>query len=159
MACFSEIADAFSREQQEDESFFRLMHAVLRAVRSGIDLEWALRYFELWTLRLHGVIPDLQRCSSCEADLEEQGARYLRRQGSVVCRSCGGEKRPGDLILPKEAIRTAGEIRARPPEYFVGRRSGGELVPLGILAREIFFDLTDRRFRSYEVLAAIRGSQ
>jgi len=29
LACLAEVADAFSREQQEDEAYFRLLHAVL----------------------------------------------------------------------------------------------------------------------------------
>ncbi len=73
LACFAEIADAFAREQQEDEAFFRLLHATLRAVRDGVDLDWAGRYFEIWTLRLHGVLPSLRQCAACGSGLLERG--------------------------------------------------------------------------------------
>src|SRR5258705_5634274 len=41
LACMAEVADAFAREQQEDEADFRLLHAVLRAIRDGLALDHA----------------------------------------------------------------------------------------------------------------------
>ncbi|HKQ97450.1 MAG TPA: DNA repair protein RecO, partial [Candidatus Polarisedimenticolia bacterium] len=94
LACLAEVTDAFAREAQEDDAFFRLLLAVLRAVRDGLDLDWAARYFEIWTLRLHGVLPDLESCGACGGGTAA-GARYLRREGTIACGRCGA-KRPGD---------------------------------------------------------------
>ncbi|HXH28753.1 MAG TPA: DNA repair protein RecO, partial [Candidatus Polarisedimenticolia bacterium] len=84
LACFAEIADAFAREQQEDEAFFRLLHAVLRSVSRGLDLDRARAYFEIWTLRLHGVLPPLEACERCNAAGDDRGARYRRRESAMV---------------------------------------------------------------------------
>src|SRR3989449_8223084 len=86
LACLAEVADAFAREQQEDEAYFRLLHAGLRAVRDGIDLERAARYFEIWTLRLHGVLPPLSSCARCGRGLSARGGIYDRRVGGVLWR-------------------------------------------------------------------------
>ncbi|MFQ5878121.1 MAG: DNA repair protein RecO [Acidobacteriota bacterium] len=155
MACLAEIADAFSREQQEDEGFFRLMHAVLRALRAGLDLDLAARYFEIWTLRLHGVLPSLRSCSACGAALRTRGARYQSRQAGVVCSRCAGARGGREVIIPAAAVRAAEEIQRLAPERLAGR-DPAPLAPLGALAREVFLDLTERRFRSYDVLCAIR---
>jgi DNA repair protein RecO (recombination protein O) len=61
----AELAEEFSRERQEEPSFFRLLRATLTAAETGLDPAWAARYFELWTLRLHGLLPDLAVCARC----------------------------------------------------------------------------------------------
>jgi DNA repair protein RecO (recombination protein O) len=157
LACVAEVADAFAREQQEDEAFFRLVHAVLRAVRDGLDLEWAARYFEIWTLKLHGVLPSFRTCSGCGRDLPARGARYDRRDAGVLCGECGETPGSGDLALPGQALRAAGEMLEKAPGGLLGRAADvAALQPLALLAEAIFLDLTERRFKSYEVLRAVR---
>jgi DNA repair protein RecO (recombination protein O) len=159
LACMAEVADAFAREQQEDEPYFRLLHAVLRAVRDGLDLEWAARYFEIWTLRLHGVLPSLSSCGSCGRDLGARGA-FDRRGGVVLCRTCAPGALPGGLVLKTDALGAAAEILRAAPAALIGRQAGVRaLEPLRELAEVVFRDLTDRRFKSYEVLRALRGGR
>jgi DNA repair protein RecO (recombination protein O) len=156
LACFAEISDAFAREQQEEDAFYRLLLAVLRAVRDGVDLDWAGRYFEIWTLRLHGVLPDLERCARCGGALAERGGWLLRREGIAVCPRCG-ERGAGDPALPPDAILAAREIIRRPPAAFRDIAAVDEaLRPLAALAAALFEDVTERRFRSYEVLEQLR---
>jgi DNA repair protein RecO (recombination protein O) len=160
MACLAEIADGFAREQQEDEPLFRLLHATLRAIRDELPLDLALRYFEVWTLRLHGVLPSLSRCASCGSDLAERGGRYDRRESVVSCRGCLAGRGPGDIDLPAASLGAAAAMMGRAPADLRDRRFAPEaLRPLGILAQAVFFDLTERRFRSYEVLRQLRRGQ
>jgi DNA repair protein RecO (recombination protein O) len=157
LACFAEIADAFAREQQEDEAFFRLLHATLRAVRDGVSLEWAGRYFEIWTLRLHGVLPSLRRCAACGSDLLRRGGRLDRREGSIRCSRCAPEGRDG--VLPAPALAAAEEILRLPPEAFAGRAADpAATAPLGWMAETMFFDLLSVRLKSYEFLRALRAN-
>lgn len=155
LACFSEVAESFAPEQQEDEAFFRLLHAVLRAVRGGLDLEVAGRYFEIWTLRLHGVLPSLEACSRCGGDTTRRGSIYVRRESSVACARCAGSRHPGDVALPGGAIQAASAMLRHAPDALPALAEE-VLRPIADLAAAIFLDLTDRRFRSYEVLQALR---
>ncbi len=155
LACFAEVADGFAREQQEDEAFFRLLHAVLRAVRGGLDLEVAGRYFEIWTLRLHGVLPSLEGCNRCGGETTTQGSIYVRRESSVACARCAGPRHTGDVVLPGGAIRAAAAMLRHAPDALPVLPEE-TLRPIADLAAAIFLDLTDRRFRSYEVLQALR---
>jgi DNA repair protein RecO (recombination protein O) len=157
LACLAEVADAFAREEQADEAFFRLLHAVLRAVRAGLPIDAALRYFEVWTLRLHGVLPDLARCGRCRRELPERGSFYDRREGVAVCGRCGA-RGPGDPALPGRSIAAARVILTRPPEALAGAPpAGGDLEPLAALAAAMFQELAGKRFRAYEVLRSLRG--
>lgn len=156
LACFAEVADAFAREQQEDEAFFRLLAASLKAVRAGLDLDWAARYFEIWTLKLHGILPPLAACGVCGRTLSTRGGRFLRREDVMACAACG-ERRAGDPALPPASIRAAGAILRSAPEALVGVPADPRaLRPLAAFAAARFLDATETTFRSYQVLERLR---
>ena len=160
LACMAEVADAFAREQQEDEPYFRLLHTVLRAIREGLDLGLGARYFEIWTLRLHGVLPPLTVCSSCGSDLGSQGGLFHRREGGVACRRCVPGATPGSVALPKESLAVVAAILKESPTALIGRALPPRaLQPLQTFAEAMFLDLTERRFKSYDVLRALRGAR
>ncbi len=138
LACLAEVTDAFAREEQEDDAFFRLLHAVLRAVRE------------------HGFLPSLETCGECGSALADRGGRFLRREGIAACARCGA-RRAGDPALPPEAVGAAAAILKRPPSALVGTpASPAALAPLRALSEAIFFDLFDRRFKSYDVWDQLR---
>lgn len=156
LASFAEIADAFAREQQDDSVFFRLLHAVLRAVRDGLDLGWASRYFEIWTLKIHGSLPPIDACVSCGASLGGRGVKYRPRDSGLLCGACLGTRQAGDLELPRTSLEAVTEILKSPPGAFVGRPGAPvALRPLAAMTEALFLDLTDRRFKSYSVLSQV----
>jgi DNA repair protein RecO (recombination protein O) len=57
---FAELLLEFSHEEEESENLFRLALAVLDAY-SSVPISLLARYFELWLLKLEGVLPDLDR--------------------------------------------------------------------------------------------------
>src|SRR2546428_10376035 len=115
LACMAEVADAFAREQQEGESYFRPLDALVRAVRDGMDLDLAARYFEIWTLRLHGGLPSLSSCARCGNELGARGGTYDRREGGVLCRRCDPGLPPGGVVLSGQAVAAAAGIQKREP--------------------------------------------
>jgi hypothetical protein len=80
----------------------------------------------------------------------------LRREEIVACPSCGGRS-VGDPVLPKASIQAAAVILKVAPEGLLGRAvDPRSLRPLAALAAARFVDLTEIRFRSYEVLERLR---
>jgi len=57
---FAELLLEFSREEEESENMFRLGLAVLDAC-SSVPILVLARYFELWLLKLEGILPDMDR--------------------------------------------------------------------------------------------------
>lgn len=57
-AIVCEIAAAVARDGESDPREFRLVGALADALEAGVDPWVAVRYFEYWTLRLHGVLPE-----------------------------------------------------------------------------------------------------
>ena len=148
----AEMADEFGREKEEDERFFRLLGTVLEGLASGVDPVLAARYFEVWTLRLQGLLPDLRTCPSCNRTLLGGGARFDRQRGELSCRSCtppGG----GCVAVSPGALRLAGEILGKPlavvGEQAHSPRDTGRLARLVAAILERFLE---RPFRSLKLL-------
>lgn len=57
---FAELLLEFAREEQESDHLFRLALAVLE-VSQQVDIQWLARYFELWLLKLEGILPQLDK--------------------------------------------------------------------------------------------------
>jgi DNA repair protein RecO (recombination protein O) len=150
-AYLCEVADQFSRENEADEHFFRLLGAVLDALERGLDPSLGARYFELWTCRIQGLLPDLSHCAACERALDG-GARYDARHGELFCSRCvsgqaGGTRvRRGTLALartflghaPLDAARQAGK--------------GAPVEALGRLLGDMLLRFVERPFVSRQIL-------
>ncbi len=154
-AVLAEIASSLAREGQPDPKGFRLLGALLDALERGLDPWTAIRYFEYWTLKLHGILPGMAACPACGRALAEGAARKVDPSGVVRCASCdraeGGRGRGldrHDLAFLAAAARTA-------PSDLVGleraARPGGALEALLRGGVESF---AERRFRTYRHLAA-----
>src|SRR5512134_2849696 len=110
----AELLDAFSPEGEAEEKVYRLALAVVRAVEGGASPELLGRYLEAWLLRLHGLYPPLDRCSSCGAGLPDSGVLgYHRPAHGFVCAACGPASGPD---LAADARRMLAGFFVRPPD-------------------------------------------
>jgi len=143
----AELAEEFSREKQEEQPFYRLLGATLAAVEAGLDPAWAARYFELWTLRLHGLLPDLAACTRCEGALGESPL-YAPAQHALMCGRCAS-KESGPRV-PSAALAHLRALLRRPP---TGAAGPSDLLDSceGLL-QEMLTGFTERPFRSLRVL-------
>ena len=57
----------------------------------------AVRYAEYWTLKLHGVLPDLSRCAECGEPFAASGVRYAVPGVGFLCGNC--EKPQGAVAV------------------------------------------------------------
>ncbi|HET6372330.1 MAG TPA: DNA repair protein RecO, partial [Candidatus Polarisedimenticolia bacterium] len=108
LAYVAEVTDTFAHEHESDRRFFRLLKSLISAVRSlpaGGGTAGLLRYFEIWTLKLHGLMPDLDQCGLCGRALSRSGAWMTPSEGmfQATCRSCRPQAR-GGLVLSAAAL-------------------------------------------------------
>ena len=88
---YSYIADlltAFSLPHDADEKLYRMISACLSADVHGGDLDTVKLYFELWLLRLSGLLPDWVRCENCERELDIRRNAYLMTSFHLRCEDC-----------------------------------------------------------------------
>jgi DNA repair protein RecO (recombination protein O) len=153
VAALSEIANAVSREDQAEPNTFRLIGAVLEALQGGLAPWAAVRYAEYWTLKLHGVLPDLESCAGCGAPLPPGEPRFVAGSNGLLCRVC---PKPAGAPALRPADREAlAMLDAHPPAAIILPpevvRAGGTLEALLRGALEAFIE---RRLRTYRHLRA-----
>jgi DNA repair protein RecO (recombination protein O) len=149
-AVLSEISEAFAREGEADSKAFRLLGAALAALEDGADPWVVVRYFEFWTLRLHGLLPDLDRCGGCAEPLAGKDAlRVVARRG-LLCRNClAASGEPGRRLSADER-NFIDRARETPPSGMGERssvaRPGGALEAL---LRGTLESFAERKFKAY----------
>jgi DNA repair protein RecO (recombination protein O) len=155
-AVLAEVTGTVVHEGEADPRTFRLLGALLEALEGGLDPWTAVRYLEYWTLRLHGVLPDLDACASCGTELEARDPHWVA-EGSVLCRRC--PKPAGAVVLSateREAL--ASFSKSEPSAVTASRdavRPDGAVERLLRTALESF---VERKLRTYRHLrAATRG--
>ncbi len=156
-AILCEVAGAMVREGESDHAMFRLLAAVLEALEEGMPPEVAVRYFELWTLKLHGLLPEIRRCNGCGTDLGERC--WVSADDGLVCPTCArSEGRSARLLHKGERAFLVDAIRRAPAELADHREASRPGGALELLLRGTLQAFVERGFRSYRHFdAALRA--
>jgi DNA repair protein RecO (recombination protein O) len=84
----AEVTERFLPEREVNERAFRLLLAVLRALKRSAEVNRPLLYFDYWLLRLGGFLPDFDRCSACGRSLGEGSGYYGEGSEGLLCEDC-----------------------------------------------------------------------
>jgi DNA repair protein RecO (recombination protein O) len=84
----AEVGERLLPEREVNERAFRLLLAVLRALKTSGEVTRPLLYFDYWMVRLGGFMPDLQACSACGRAWGEEGGYYARGSETLFCCDC-----------------------------------------------------------------------
>lgn len=94
-AYLAESVTAFTLEGDPAPTFYRLLDSTLEALLGGLDRAVSTRYFEVWVLRLSGLLPVPRECPLC-GRLFEEDVVFLEEEAALVCRECA----QGERSLP-----------------------------------------------------------
>ena len=83
-----EVSERMLPEREANERAFRLILAVLRALKQSAEVNRPLLYFDYWMLRLGGFLPNLVNCAACGRAFGEDGGYYGRGSETLFCRAC-----------------------------------------------------------------------
>lgn len=125
-AVLAEVTDCYAQEAHGEPDAFRLLGAVLDALEQGGNPRLLLRYFEYWMLRIHGLVPDLDRCGQCGRPLKTARSVTLLPGTGLLCAGCSVADdsgtvrlRPADRVLLERirhesplSLTTSGKIEA-----------------------------------------------
>jgi DNA repair protein RecO (recombination protein O) len=158
VAVLSEITSAIVRDEQPEAATFRLLGAVLEALEGGLHPWLAVRYAEYWTLKLHGVLPDLASCAECGEPFSASSPRWAAPGVGLLCKRCPKPERAvsvpaGDVDVLVAIDRNAPSALTVSPER---ARPGGALETLLRGTVETF---AERTFRSYRHLRAATAAK
>lgn len=135
----AELVDRITPERSPGIATYRLLLETLRHLRETIDLDLALRYFEMRLLDQSGFRPELERCVDCGVALRPEQHLFAPRNGGALCRACPPEP-AGARPLSLNALKVLRLLQ---------RGSYNEIARLKmapVLAQEI-----ERHLRSYIV--------
>ncbi len=140
----AEVAERFLPEREANERAYRLLLAVLRAMKQCGEVDRPLVYFNYWLLRLGGVLPEFGTCSACGSSLGAQGF-YGPGAYGLVCSSCRPSQ-AGEQISVADLSAMAASCRGvldrwiaadKPPAGLVGVRKFLETVIESHLERKL----------------------
>jgi DNA repair protein RecO len=149
-AVIAEISRAFAHEGQADEDTFRLVGAVLDAIERGGEPWLLLRYFEFWTLALHGLLPDLEACAGCGSELPSATAARVTDRRGLLCQTCpaeAGEREARLVPVDRTLLRS---MRRVPPSALDGQRpEGASRRAIELVLRGSLETFAERGFKTY----------
>lgn len=100
----AEITEGVLPEREPSDPVFRLLLATCRAIQGSGLIALPISYFALWTVRLGGWLPSLDRCAQCGRDLAGQQGWANAEGSGVFCRQCRPQ---GARSLSAEALAIA----------------------------------------------------
>ena len=114
VACsyLAEVCEQLLPEREPNDALFRLLVGTLESLRLRGQIWPALTYYDLWVVRLAGLLPSLERCTSCGTALEPGAAAYFQAYSpGLHCAACrvGGaqELSPASRTLAREMLRVS----------------------------------------------------
>ena len=112
----AEVLDDVLPEREANDAMFRLALSVLAQLRAGA-IWMPLTYFDLWSVRLMGLLPELGDCIICGTALNGHRAWFHPLADGLMC---AAHKRLASSEMSKESRAIAAEMFRRPVESFAG---------------------------------------
>jgi len=154
-ALFTEITEAVLPEREASDPSFRLLLLAAQTIKRTGKTELPLAYFALWTVKLGGWLPALDRCAFCGKLLAPDASAYIAPSASAI--ACAKCRRPGMRTLSAAGLAAARRMLSERLDRLVDATDAGPIDPraardltnamLDIIERQI-----DRRLKSREML-------
>ena len=110
----AEVIDQLLPDREPSDSIFRLTLSVVNHLQS--DAVWMpLTYFDLWIVRLIGLLPELSECVVCGATLNGSRAWFHPLADGLLCPN---DKRLASTEISAESRLIAAEMFRSPVEVF-----------------------------------------
>jgi DNA repair protein RecO (recombination protein O) len=93
LAVLSEVTEAVLPDHEASDANFRLLLLTAQTIKSTGKSDLPLAYFGLWTVKLGGWLPPLDRCGICGVALPDGAPVYFSRGASAL--ACGKCRRAG----------------------------------------------------------------
>jgi DNA repair protein RecO (recombination protein O) len=152
LAHVTELAEAFSREDEGDERAFRLLRSVVEAVAEGTDPALVARYFEIWTLRLAGLLADPRICEACGASVAGRAVHLPPEGAGPRCPNCAGEGGAGWLRIPERQWAFLLRALRTPVRQLSPGRAGRTDGALQTFLHRALVGYTERPLRAHRAL-------
>ncbi|HZU30449.1 MAG TPA: DNA repair protein RecO [Candidatus Angelobacter sp.] len=106
----AEVLDQLLPDREPSDDIFRLTLAVVHQLKAA-DVWMPLTYFDLWIVRLTGLLPDLNACVMCGTVLNGSRAYFHPLADGLLC---ADDKRLASIEISAESRTAAAEMFRSP---------------------------------------------
>jgi DNA repair protein RecO (recombination protein O) len=117
LAYVGEMLDQLLPDHEANDAVFRLTTAVLLHIQAGA-IWMPLTYFDLWIVRLIGLLPELHLCIECGAPLDGSKAYFHPLSDGLMCAE---HKRLASSEMSWESRQLAAEMFRAPIDQFASQ--------------------------------------
>jgi len=110
----AEITARATPQNVEATRLFRLLQAVLRALKLGVPASILLTYYLIWFLKIEGLLFNPQRCANCQHNLDNQSAFVRADFRGLLCSQCRQDEY--HQLTPPELALISSALRLRPEQ-------------------------------------------
>jgi DNA repair protein RecO (recombination protein O) len=154
---FAEIAQETVEDNNPNPLMFRLLLATLEAGETVGGVEALVRYFELWSVRLNGWLPDYGYCSDCGTCVKDSDFYVAPESGQGRCSGCAGR---AGLRMRRESAQTLPILFQLSPEEFSRRPLPAAAgYDLGQLAQMLFELHLEKKLKAHTPLKQLFGNE
>lgn len=147
----AEVAERFLPEREVNDRVFRLLLAVLRAMKHSGEVNRPLIYLNYWLLRLGGFLPDLARCSECGSEMGAQGY-YAPGSLGLTCNACR-PPRESTSIPVDDVGAVTGSCQGTLDRWMLSGKSPSGAVAVRRFLEELIESQLERKLVTRELLA------
>ena len=145
-------------EREANDSLFRLLLHVLPLLADSHKSRLASVYFQIWHLKLAGLLPSLTACSGCGGALSTGREAYCQLDAlGFFCRECrkgAGRRIDGDILELAGLV-----VKKSLPELAGGRVANQAVSALNAVAEEMVQSGFERKFDSLSLLRRESGNR
>jgi DNA repair protein RecO (recombination protein O) len=150
---FAELANEIIQENQSNPPLFRLLLASLEAGAQNAPNEALVRYFEIWSLKLSGLLPNYAYCSNCGKCVKDDGFFAWIESGQVRCRACAHGRGIG--MGPEAAAALESMMRLGPGQFMVRPVARDAASEIARLSQKLLGLQLEKELKSYRLLKEI----
>jgi DNA repair protein RecO (recombination protein O) len=153
---FAEIVNELVQDNQPNQALFRLLLASLKAGEDNMINYPLIRYFEIWSLKLNGLLPDYAYCSNCGKCVKDEGFFAWFESSEARCRACARRK---GLRVGAKASAALESMKQLAPERFMSEPLELDAVlDLERLSQRLLSFHLEKQLNSYRILKEMFGA-
>jgi len=153
LAILSEVTEAVLPDREASDANFRLLLLTAQTIKRTGQADLPLAYFAIWTVKLGGWLPSLDRCGFCGTAIAEGSAAHIARGGSAM--ACGKCRRAGMRTISPGALTLARKMLAERLDRLCDKAataSGREVKEVTAIMLDAIEHQIDRKLTSRELL-------
>jgi len=150
---FAELANEIVQENQPNLLLFRLLLASFDAGEQSEVNSGLVRYYEIWNLKLGGLLPDYAYCSNCGKYVKDDGFFAWVESGQVRCGVCAQDR--GLRVGPPAAAALDAMMRLGPGMFMAQPFAREAAVEIERLAQRLLGLHLEKELKSYRILREV----